>query len=78
MVFSVVMVDLNLDLTVFFIFCSLFRSFLFWRSSCCRAFSFFWVVLRFVVSSLLSCSVWGGGGEGGEAEGMEVRGGVFF
>ena len=55
------MVDLNLDLTAPSISCSLLRSSLFCRSSCCRAFSFFWAVLRSVASSLLSCSAWGGG-----------------
>ena len=53
---SAAMVDLNLDLTAPSISCSLLRSSLFCRSSCCLALSFFWAALRSVASSLLSCS----------------------
>lgn len=56
------MVDLNLDLTAPSISCSLLRSSLFCRSSCCLALSFFWAALRSVASSLLSCSACGGWG----------------
>lgn len=63
---SEAMVDLNLDLTAPSISCSLLRSSLFCRSSCCRALSFFWAALRSVASSLLSCSAWGA--VGGKAQ----------
>lgn len=54
-----VMEALYLDLTVPSISCSLTLSSLFWRSSCCRAFSFFWAWLRSRFRSVLIWSICG-------------------
>lgn len=54
-----VMEDLYLDFTALSISCSLARSSLFWRSSCWRAFSFFWALLRSAFKSVFIWSICG-------------------